>query len=153
MVLQLLVEVWNLGCRLRIFLNGESEGNLGIYTSKGGNVGVGGGAGFSFFGSKYNKDIATDFFDVKGFEGGYNAASIGVAGFWYSVTWSNTEGTHDEVYPGHRYPTTWTSRSLGYGSAPKTLSQVLGKAGKASATYSGGTSTLSREFKSKKVKK
>src|SRR5690554_6073174 len=42
------------GMSFAYFLNGESEGNLGIYTSKGGNIGVGGGAGFSFFGSEFN---------------------------------------------------------------------------------------------------
>jgi len=141
------------GLSITYFLNGESEGNLGIYTSKGGNVGVGGGAGFSFFGSEYNKKALQSNFNAKGFEGAYNSISIGAFGIDYSTTWSNEKNTHDEIYPGHRYPTTWASKSLGYSSAPKTLSQVLGKAGKASATYSGGTSTLSREFKSKKVKK
>jgi len=141
------------GISFAYFLNGESEGNLGVYTSKGGNIGVGGGPGFSFFGSKYNMDIGAEFFDTKGFEGGYNAASIGALGFGYSVTWSNTEGTHDEIYPGHRYSTTWTSRSLGYGVSPKSLSQVLGRLGKASGTFSGGTSTLTRELKSNKIKR
>src|SRR5690606_2147194 len=59
------------GFTFAYFLNGESEGNLGIYASKGGNVGFGGGAGFSFCGSEYNKDNDANFFNAKGFEGGY----------------------------------------------------------------------------------
>ncbi len=141
------------GLSFAYFLNGESEGNLGIYTSKGGNVGFGGGAGFSFFGSEYNKDAINDFFNVAGFAGNYNTASVGAFGVGGSITWSNENNTHDEIYPGHRYPTTWISRSLGYGEGPQALSQVLGKLGKVSATYSGGTSILTQEFKSKKVKR
>ena len=142
------------GMSFAYFLNGESEGNLGIYTSKGGNVGVGGGAGFSFFGSEFNRKADSKFFNAEGFAGGYNGTSIGALGLEYSITWSNEANTHDQVFPGQRdNKPTWTSRSLGYGQGPKALSQVLGKAGKASATYSGGTSILTREFKSKLVKR
>ncbi len=127
------------GISLAYFLDGESEGNLGIYASKGGNVGVGGGVGFSFFGSKFNRKAdSKKYFNSIEFAGNYNALSIGALGIGTSKTWSNEKGTHDELYPGHRYTTTWTSHSLGYGVGFNSLSQILGKAGKANATYSGG---------------
>src|SRR5690606_22568227 len=104
------------GMSFAYFLNGESEGNLGIYTSKGGNVGIGGGAGFIFFGSEFNRNADSKFFNAEGFAGGYNGASIGALGLGYSITWSNEANTHDQVFPGQRgIKSTWISRSLGYG--------------------------------------
>ena len=150
------------GMSFAYFLNGESEGNLGVYTSKGANIGLGGGLGGGYFGASYNRGADMQYFNAKGFEGGYNSGAFGIEafgiGFSKSFTWSNIEGTHDEIYPGHRYTTTWTSSSLGASKSPNSLSKVLesgfGKIGsKSSATYSGGTSKLLREFKSKRVKR
>ena len=140
------------------FLNGESEGNLGIYTSKGGNVGLGGG----LFGANYNREALQTNFNASGFAGAYNSGSFGVEafgiGFSRSYTWSNEADKHDEIFPGHRYTTTWTSSSLGASRSPNSLSKVLesgfGKVGsKANATYSGGTSKLVKELKPRRVKR
>lgn len=71
---------------------------------------VGGGLGVEGVVSHFNRSLSTtDGFGVDGFTGGYNGYSFQTPIGGYSMSWSNTKGTTDEIFPGHRSPTMWTN--------------------------------------------
>jgi hypothetical protein len=109
------------------FLDGINKGELFSYEFLGANVGIGSGVGFSPFTSYFNEDEApSSFFGVGGYEGKYNgySASFFIEG---SYSWSNVENTSDELYPGHRYTTTW-----------KTIGASTSAGAQVDARYFGG---------------
>lgn len=123
------------GISMVYFLGGEDEGTAHWYSYKGGNVGYGGGISGDFFVSNFDADADKSFFNAEGFAGSYNSYSGTALGYGSSKNWSNEKNKHDEIFPGHRHQTTWTSRSVGGDVwSPR-------KMGKFSAKFSGGKST------------
>ncbi|MCB9427129.1 MAG: RHS repeat-associated core domain-containing protein [Flavobacteriales bacterium] len=93
------------------YLGGQNKGELHSYVSKGGGVGLDGGIGVSPFYSTFLGEQDSPFYNANGFAGGYNGYSISLIAST-GISWSNEKGTHNELYPGHRYPTTWISHIL-----------------------------------------
>lgn len=123
------------GVSVMYFMNGTDAGNVGVYSYVGGNVGVGGSLiGVEGVVSHFNRERNTmKSFNAKGFEGEYNSYSLQTPFCSYSKSWSNTENTRDEIYPGHRYTTTW--QNVGVSSS-----------GKYEGKFSGGTMSLQKQY-------
>ena len=125
---------FQLGRQYVYFLDGPDKGNLAIYNSKAGNVGIDATlVSFDIFVSDFNWAAPYKFFNANGFSGNFNTLSGGGA----STTWSNVKDTHDELYPGMRYQTTWTTYTVNaYSISSPYLSLI----------YSGGTSYLMYKY-------
>ena len=135
------------GVSIVYFLNGEDAGTVNLYTQLGGNVGLGGGVSGEFFISTFNENADGSFFNATEFGGAYNSYSGSFMGFGGSYSWSNEQNKHDEVYPGHRHTTTWTSRSAGGSWSPKRLGKAGGKFSGGTSTYHGALELKSQERK------
>lgn len=122
------------------FTDGKDKGSLFSFDFKGGNVGMGSGVGVQGFISEFNDAEAPQSFkSADKFAGGYNSYSVGVLSIGGSMTWSNTEGSTNELYPGMRHTWTWKSESVG-GS----------KGTRFEINFKGGETKNFKEIKTKK---
>lgn len=95
------------GVTAMYFINGSDTGRVGIYVYCGGGIGFEGGLGIQIFTATHTKTVDTlSSFNAEGFAGAYNATSASTPLWSASKSWSNVKNTTDELYPGHRYPTT-----------------------------------------------
>jgi len=123
------------GISVMYFMNGADAGNVGVYSYVGGNVGIGGSLlGVEGIVSHFNKEKSTmKSFNALGFSGEYNGYSIQTPFGSISTSWSNTENTRDEVFPGHRYAPTWQNTGVS-------------SSGKYEGKFSGGTLSLMKQY-------